>query len=96
MPISDEALDGQQLAELRAAVSGTSTAAYLIDDMFSTFWLSQLCDDIIEAIGTVGAKVAATVAKVAGATIGGWWWLILVGLGIAFVWSLWIRKVVLP
>jgi hypothetical protein len=94
MPESDELLTAQQLAELRASASTSSVAAKEVDELFLTSWLDELVDSLIEAIGTVGAKVGAAVAKVAGSFIGGWWWAIALGLGGLWAWHRWGHKLV--
>jgi hypothetical protein len=94
MPTSDQVLTAQQLAELRTAVSGASVAAQQIDQLFGTSWLEELADAIIEAAGTISAKVAAATAKVLGSTIGALWWLIVLGLAGLYAWHRWGHKVV--
>jgi hypothetical protein len=94
MPESDEILSDLQLQQLRTAVSGTSTAVREIDQLFSTSWLNELSDSIVESAGTVSAQIASTVAKVGGSFVGGLWWLIALGLGALVVWHKWGHKVV--
>ena len=93
MPTSDDVLSEHQLTELRASVSGASVACKEIDDLFSTSWLAELADALIEACGTVSAAIAGTVAKVAGSFLGGAWWLIAAGVGGWLAWKYYRRRV---
>jgi hypothetical protein len=86
MPASSDPVPAEQLAQLRTAVSTCSVAIKTIDDLFGTSWLSELVDSLIEAIGTVTAAVANTVAKVAGSFLGGVWWLIPPALFVLWLW----------
>jgi len=87
MPESSEPLSEHQLQELRTAVSSSSVAVKTIDDLFSTSWLSELCDAVIAAAGTVTASIANGVSKVAGSFVGGTWWLWLLVAGGLVFWS---------
>ena len=87
MPTADSAISAHQLQELQTSVSTSSVAVKTIDDLFGTGWLSELCDSIVAAAGTVSAAIANTVSKVAGSFIGGTWWLILLIVAGLVVWS---------
>ena len=71
LPLTDE-----QVEDLRISVSQSSIACRTIDELFGSSYLSELADAIIDAAGTVPAKIANTVAKVAGSAIGELWWVI--------------------
>lgn len=79
MPASDAPLSSELLTKFRAAVSISSTAAQYIDENFSTSFLGELADAVIEACATVVGRVANGVSKVAGSFIGGTWWIWLCG-----------------
>ena len=90
----DAELTSALLDQLRTSVSVSSTAVKTVDDLYGTSMLSDLCDSIVDAAGTVVAKVANGVSKLAGSFIGGTWWIwALIGAG-AFVWYKWVRKAV--
>jgi hypothetical protein len=76
----DATLTPALLDQLRASVSVTSVAVKTIDDLYGTSWLSELCDSIVAAAGTVAAAVANTVGKIAGSFIGEFWWEIALGV----------------
>jgi hypothetical protein len=94
MPASDDVLPELQLQQLRTAVSTSSVAVREIDILFSTTWLDELADSIIEACGTVSAQIAGTVAKLGGTFVGGMWWLIALGLAGLWAWHKWGHKLV--
>ena len=83
----DAQLTDQLLLELQTAVSTSSVAVKTIDDLFTSSFLAELCDAIIEACGTVTAAVANAVSKVAGSFIGGTWWIWLVVAAVLVFWS---------
>jgi len=85
MPASDDPLDTQRVAELKASVSTSSVAVREIDVLFSTGFLEELVDAIVEACGTIAARVAAGVAQIAGSTLGALWWLVLPAVALAIV-----------
>jgi len=80
MPENDQPLSSELLTKFKAAVSISSTACQYIDENFSTSFLAELADAVIEACATVVGRVANTVSKVAGSFIGGTWWIWLAGL----------------
>jgi hypothetical protein len=89
----DATLTTDLLQQLRTSVSATSAAVKTVDDLYSTSWASELADNIVEAAGTVSAKIANAVAKVAGSFLGGMWWLIAIVIIVLVVWHKWGRKV---
>jgi len=86
MPVDDAPLSSQLLTKLKVAASTSSVAVKYIDDNFSTSFLAELADSVIEACATVVGKVANTVSKVAGSFLGGTWWIwVLVAVGVVLV-----------
>lgn len=77
---NDEPLSSELLAQFKMCVSTTSVAVKYVDDNFSTSFLSELADAVIDACATVVGRVANTVSKVAGSFIGGTWWIWLCGV----------------
>lgn len=87
----DAQLTPDLLTQLRASASMTSVAVKTIDELYSTSWASELADSIVDAAGTVTAKIASAVAHVAGSFIGGTWWIWLCVAGGLVVYSRWKR-----
>jgi hypothetical protein len=56
MPASNDKLTATQLSQLKLCVSGASTAAKTIDDLFSTSWLSELAAEIANAAKGIISK----------------------------------------
>lgn len=85
MPVSDDKLSAELVTKLRVAVSVSSTAAQYIDENFSTSFLAEMADAVIEACANVAGKVANAVSKVAGSFVGGTWWIwALLAVGLVF------------
>lgn len=80
MPQSDDPLSSELLTKFKAAVSISSTACQYIDENFSTAFLGELTDAVIDACATVVGRVANGVSKVAGSFVGGTWWIWLLGI----------------
>ena len=81
---NDTQIAAAQLVQLRVCVSTTSVAVKYVDDNFSTGFLAELADSLLDAADTVGAAVAKTVSHVVGSFFGATWWIWVVA-GVAIV-----------
>jgi len=61
MPENNEPLPAKQLEQLKLCVSGASTAAKTVDDLFKTSWAAELFAEIAAAAKAIVKKAADTV-----------------------------------
>ncbi len=70
-------VDSSNLVFLQNAVILTSTMMDTIDSFFDVDILADLSDAVVTTADKLSATLANAVAKVAGNTLGGLWWVIL-------------------